>query len=82
MITLGLYCFISGLSAVPDFQTFVVLIAEYGGPAILAYFLFYQERRVHSDYVQSAAGMMKHHRRLHTATVVATYLLIAVCVGV
>jgi tetratricopeptide (TPR) repeat protein len=67
---------------VPDFQTFVVLFATYSGPAILAYFLFYQERRVHADYVKSTDAMMQHHRRLHSSTVVVTYALIAICVAV
>src|ERR1700730_4058003 len=72
----------AAIPLVPDFQTFVVLFATYSGPAILAYFLFYQERRVHSDYVKSTDAMMQHHRRLHSSTVVVTYALIAVCVAV
>ena len=72
--------------APPEFGTFVLLVAQYAGPAILAYFLFVQERRVHKDYVQSSAQSsaqeLAHHRRVHTSTIVATYLLIAVCVAV
>jgi hypothetical protein len=60
----------AGLSAVPDFQTFVLLIAQYAGPAILAYFLFYQERRVHADYKDSLAksSTLRLTRRFVTMT--------------
>jgi hypothetical protein len=81
MIATSLASFV-GFSVLPDFQTFVVLIAQYAGPAILAFFLFYQERRVYADYKNSSAGTSLHDRRMHTATVVVTYVLIFACVGV
>jgi hypothetical protein len=39
------------------------------GPAILAYFLFFYERKAHKDYMQSPNAMSPHYQRMHTATV-------------